>query len=131
MANPKSHHLDDLEAHVLVLIDGQPREASYTTVYDDGTRGATVHVLYYQKNPKDAADPLAQTGGEVRSMPLEEWKKPMQPIALPPEVEPITFDSLIGADASALPEEAAELLRAFGGVDAEGKVLPVKAWART
>lgn len=125
MASPKSHHLDNPEAHVLVIIDKQPREASYTTAYEDGTTGATVHVLYYDKNPKSADDK-----GEVRSMPYEEWMTPENPINTPPEVQPITFDSLVGTDASALPAEALELLHSFGGVDSAGKVLPVGAWGR-
>ena len=125
MANPKSHHLDNPEAHVLVIIDKQPREASYTTTYEDGTTGATVHMLYYDKNPKSADE-----RGEVRSMLYEEWAKPDNPIVAPPEVQPIAFDSLVGTDASALPEEALDLLQTFGGVDADGKVLPVEVWAR-
>ena len=127
MANPKSHHLDNPEAHVLVIIDQQPREASYTTTYEDGTTGATVHVLYYDKNPKDAGEK-----GEVRSMLYEEWAKPENPIVLPPEAGtlPITFDALVGTDAALLPQEAADLLRSLGGVDSAGRVLAVGAWAR-
>lgn len=124
MANAKSHHLNNAEAHVLVAIDQQPREASYTTVYDDGTRGASVHVLYYEKNPDKA-----EGKGEVRSIPYEEWLKPTQPIVLPPAATPITVDDLIGVDASTLPEEAGELLRAFGGISKEGTVLPLEKWA--
>ena len=142
MANAKSHHLNNIEQHILVATDGQPREASYTTTYDDGTRAASVHVLYYEKNPKSAADPLAQTGGEVRSCPYDEWKKPTQPIYEPPEtapilardaqgaVVPLTWDGLVGTDASALPYEAYLLLRSCGGVDSDGKVLAVAAWGK-
>ena len=124
MANAKSHHLNNPESHVLVLIDKRPREASYTTIYDDGTRGASVHVLYYESNPDKANEK-----GEVRSMPYEDYPKIDNPIILPPEPEPVTFDSLIGTDASALPEEAHDALRMFGGVDKQGKVLAPGEWA--
>lgn len=141
MANAKSHHLNTPETHILVATDGQPREASYTTTDVDGTKSATVHVLYYEKNPKSVgADPLAQTGGEVRSVPYDEWKKPTQPIYEPPEtapvlardalggVVPLVWADLVGTDASALPGEAYFLLRSHGGVSAEGKVLAVEEW---
>lgn len=117
MANPKSHHLNNPQAHVLVAVDKQPREASYTTIDEDGTRSASVHVLYYDKNPK-----AIEEKGEVRSMLYEEWAKPENPINIPPEVQPITFDSLVGRDAATLPEEAQDALRVFGMLDADGRV---------
>lgn len=131
MPNAKSHHLNNLEQHILVAQDHQPREASYTTTYDDGTKGASVHVLYWERNAdKPAVDGQAQTGGEVRSMPYDEWKKPTNPIYEAPAPGPIlTFDALVGRDAVELTPEAQEALRLFGGVSAEGKVLAVEAWA--
>lgn len=129
MAQAKSHHLQNREIHVLVALDKKPREASYTTVYEDGTQGATVHVLYFEKNPdKDGTDPLAAEKGEVRSCPYEDYPKLDNPIVLPPEPEPVTFDALVGRDAAELPEEAQDALRIFGGIDSEGKVLPPKEW---
>lgn len=143
MANAKSHHLNNPEQHVLVAIDGQPREASYTTDFDDGSKGASVHVLYYEKHPdQEGASTLAQTGGEVRSCPYDEWKKPTNPIYEPPAAGPIlardaqgaiiplTMDDIVGTDVSALPAEAQEALRLFGGVDSTGKVLAAGKWVR-
>lgn len=133
MPNAKSHHLNNLEQHVLVATDHKPREASYTTTMDDGTKAATVHVLYWEKNPdKDGADPLATVEkGEVRSCLYDDYPKLDNPIVLPPEPEPVlTFDQLVGTDAALLPEEAQEALRLFGGVDSAGKVLAVEAWSR-
>lgn len=124
MANTKSHHLNNREIHVLVAMDKQPREASYTTLYEDGTKGASVHVLYWEKNPDKANEK-----GEVRSCPYEDYPKLDNPIVLPPEPGPTTFESLIGRDASILPEEAQDALRMFGGVDNEGRVLAPGEWA--
>lgn len=111
MPNAKSHHCLEPETHVLVLIDHQPREARYRTVWDDGSESETIHVLYWEPGPKEAQ------GGEVRSMPAEEYPA-VQPLTLG---EPPTFAALIGTDAATLPSDAADFLRQIGAVDTQGK----------
>lgn len=60
MAEAVQHKLIDEDLHRAVLADKQPRQAEYTTLYDDGTTATTIHMLYWQD-------------GEVRSCPIEEW----------------------------------------------------------
>lgn len=60
MAQAVQHNLIDEDIHRAVAADGQPREAEYTTLYDDGTTGTTTHMLYLEE-------------GEVRSCPIAEW----------------------------------------------------------
>ena len=60
MAEIVQHNLIDPDIHRAVADDGQPREAEYTTTYDDGTTATTIHMLYW-------------IDGEVRSCPIEDW----------------------------------------------------------
>lgn len=62
MAQPVQHKLIDEDIHRAVAGDGQPREAEYTTLYNDGSTGITRHMLYKDKK-----------SGEVRSCPIEDW----------------------------------------------------------
>lgn len=61
MAEIVQHKLIDPSIHVAVAADGQPREATYVTTYDDDTTEETIHMLYLED-------------GEVRSMPLARWR---------------------------------------------------------
>ena len=62
MPAPTSHHLIDVSIHAAVETDHVAREALYTTVYDDGSEGTTIHMLYWHKQDE-----------EVQSGPIEEW----------------------------------------------------------
>lgn len=105
MTNAISHHLIDPTIHALVLIDGQPREALYRTVYDDKTEEETVHILYMEE-------------GEVRSVLAGECQQP----AARAIATTTTFDALIGRDVSGLPTAAASFLESIGAVDSSGQV---------
>lgn len=103
MPEAVSHHLLDPTLHALVLIDQQPREARYRTVYDDGSEGETTHMLYWED-------------GEVRSMPVEEYP------ATRSRAVALAFDALIGRKVEELPAAAVEFLRMIGAVDQDGAV---------
>lgn len=68
MPEAVSHHLLEPDIFFLVEADGQPRPARFRTVYEDGTEGETIHVLYWQNNPKELPP-----GGEVRSALKEDY----------------------------------------------------------
>lgn len=116
-----SHHLLEPELHILVATDHIAREARYLTRYDDGTETETVHMLYWETNPKELPP-----GGEVRSMPIEEW--PVAGAATLTADEPLTFDVIVGTDVANLPAEARDLLRLFGGIGIDGRVRAVGTW---
>lgn len=105
MPNARSHHCLEIEKHILVAVDHVAREARYRTLWDDGSETETIHVLYWENNPKEG------TGGEVRSMPKELYPT-VQPLVTGAELK---FADLVGRDT--LPHEAAALLQALGGID--------------
>ena len=62
MAEPIQHVLIDPALHLAVLADHVARQAAYTTTYDDGTTGETIHMLYWNEQDQ-----------EVQSMPIADW----------------------------------------------------------
>ena len=65
MAEATEYVLTDPQIARDVMADGQPREGRYTTVYDDGSTGETIHMLY-------------RDGEVVRSVPIADWPAEQQ-----------------------------------------------------
>jgi len=65
MPQPVQHTLLEPGVALSVTADGQPREGRYATVYDDGSTGETIHMLY-------------RNGEVVQSVPIADWPAEQQ-----------------------------------------------------
>lgn len=129
---PRSYNLLEPSKHDLVEQDGQPRQARYRVIYDDGSIGEVVQVLF-----KD--------GPVVRSCLLEAWPAMQAELAARDQARNVgqqrrlrlkaTVEGLVGADIETLaPAQLLVLLRLAlwhqGIINDQGVVRPLDEWFR-